>query len=180
MIFPASTRQSSPSRRTSKVQSLLPSDQLLANAFELAQQPISCGPMPHGREWYVPCASDKHGVHVVTMTPATISCDCQARGLCKHILASVGRPALMCLIHMRWAQDAQELEEILDAHKAAILPIPEALKVFVRRELHHRREQVRRTAGSAVAGWNTDPPERQPASTGAALREIARRRQDEG
>jgi hypothetical protein len=122
------------------------SDNLLNNALAMTHQPIQrCQVTPGYVEMYVPCGSGKHGFHVVTESGGYVICDCEARGICKHVLSSVGRPALHCIQQLRWARDIADLDDAFDFYAPAIREIPDSLKNLVRLEIHRQRERIYRS-----------------------------------
>ena len=96
-------------------------------------------------------SSDRTREYVVTVSHGLISCSCPARGLCPHILATVFYPALETIAQIRFAQDLQWLELVVDKYAPAVRELPEGLRSLVRRELHHRDEQIRRSGGNVYA-----------------------------
>ena len=145
-------------QRKATVKTLTISDDLLHNALEMTHERIvRCEVSPGYVEYVTPCASGKHGHHTVTATAGRVVCDCAAYGTCKHILASIGRLALHALAQLRWAQDLEWLEAVVEIYAPAVRELPESLRSLVRREWHHRAEMIRRSG--AMAGRQENPPE---------------------
>jgi hypothetical protein len=81
----------------------------------------------------------------VTVSRGLVSCDCPARGLCWHILATVFRPALEAIAQIRFAQDLEWLRLVVESYAPAVRELPGGLRSLVRREWHNREEQIRRS-----------------------------------
>ncbi|MGA9772270.1 MAG: hypothetical protein WBV94_24775 [Blastocatellia bacterium] len=119
------------------------SPELIQKALELSQQRIErCEVEPGLIEYYTPCASGKHEHHIVTVAAGRAVCDCPAFVFCKHLLASVGRPALVAVQQLRWARELLEVDEIVSFHVEALRGLPESLKALVRSEISVARRRI--------------------------------------
>lgn len=135
-------------RQARAAKTLRISDDLLYNALAMTLQAIMRFEVAPGYvEMYAPCGSGRHDFHIITVSGGYAFCDCEARVICKHILASVGRPALHAIFQIRAAQDLKWLEEVVDKYSPEVRELPDVLRRMVRAEWNHRDEAIRRSGG---------------------------------
>lgn len=94
--------------------------------------------------------------YIVTVQGA---CNCEARALCCHALASVFYDAALCVQLMRWAADEEFLEAVREKYQPAIKTLPERVRVAVRTEYIEASRRLREVVPVVLIagqGWEQD------------------------
>jgi len=105
-------------------------------AIEHARRPMErAGSEDEGPvHFYVPCGSGRHKGHTVVVAGDRITCDCEARVICYHILSSIGRPVAQFAMQSRWAEDQETLREVVKYYAESLRYLPLPLREIERAE----------------------------------------------
>jgi hypothetical protein len=96
-----------------------------------------------GALYFVPSWSDPGHTYTVSVSEAVASCDCEARVVCCHMLASVGRAVAVFCWMVRRCEDLEDLDLIVETLRERIAELQESFRQIARSELQLAQERLR-------------------------------------